>query len=620
MPESCTFGARGRVRGHWVVLALGLLWLIPGPVGAAEDSPPEDVQARILELIEQLGDEEYSIRQQAQDELARLGLDAFDALYRAQRHEDIEIAMRAQYLVRTIQIQWTREEDPIEVKRVLRHYDEQGATERVSRMQRLSSLPQGQGTEALCRLVRFETSNVLSKRAALLILQQSPPEQAEGRITLARLIERSVGSSQRPAADWLRAYAEFLADPGASVDRWDELVRREEDVFRQSPDHTRHEVVRDLMRWQVEMLSRLGRDADAVAVMKRTVELRNGSREDLLELVDWLIARQAWVVIDEVAQKYQDQFDSDPSLLYRWAEAQRKQGDEERADETAQRASEREPEDRIVLALELQGRGLFDWSEREYRHLIQNKPEGSLLNIEARRRLAELLHDQEQDLQAAEMLQPAVHLIQTDAAVLGRLQERGPEGIVSRMHLFYALHFERIGQRDKQVEHLSLGIKSDPTDADVLIAMYRVPDQDATWQKDVELRIAEAAEKLRGTIGQLCQVLESLEQSEGGSEQQATLRRYLATTYNQLAWLISNTQGDFHEALRSSHESLKLRPGDAGLLDTLARCYYALGDYENAVKYQSSAAKLEPYSRQIARQLQQFEQALAQKKKDTPDP
>ncbi len=620
MRESCTFGDRGRVRGHLVVLTLGLLWLIPGPLGAAQDVPPEDVQSRILELIEQLGDEEYSIRQQAQDELARLGLDAFDALYRAQRHEDIEIAMRAQYLVRTIQIQWTREEDPIEVKRVLRHYDEQGATERVSRMQRLSSLPHGQGTEALCRLVRFETSNVLSKRAALLILQQSPPEEADGRITLGGLIERSVGSSQRPAADWLRTYAEFLVDPDASVDGWDELVRREEDGFRQSPDHTRHEVVRDLMRWQVDMLSRLGRDADAVAVMKRTVELRNGSREDLRELVDWLIARQAWAVIEDVAPKYQDQFDSDPSLLYRWAEAQRKQGQEERAEQSAQRAIEREPEDRIVLALELQGRGLFDWSEREYRHLIQNKPEGSLLNIEARRRLAELLHDHEQDLQAAEMLQPAVHLIQTDAAVLGRLQERGPEGIVSRMHLFYALHFERMGQREKQIEYLSKGIKRDPTDADVLIAMYRVPQQDEAWQKDTELRIAQAAEKLRGTIGQLCQVLESLEQSEGGSEQQATLRRYLATTYNQLAWLISNTQGDFQEALRSSHESLKLRPGDAGLLDTMARCYYALGDYENAIKYQSSAAKLEPYSRQIARQLQQFEDALAQEKKDAPDP
>ena len=50
-----------------------------------------------------------------------------------------------------------------------------------------------------------------------------------------------------------------------------------------------------------------------------------------------------------------------------------------------------------------------------------------------------------------------------------------------------------------------------------------------------------------------------------------------------------------------------------GYLDTLAHCYYAKGDYENAVKYQTEAIKSEPHSQAISRQLEVFRKALAAK-------
>ena len=84
----------------------------------------------------------------------------------------------------------------------------------------------------------------------------------------------------------------------------------------------------------------------------------------------------------------------------------------------------------------------------------------------------------------------------------------------------------------------------------------------------------------------------------------------LATAHNQLAWLVSNTEGDYDEALRSSQRSLELRPETPGYLDTLGRCYYAKGDYKSAVLYQSRAAELEPHSVQIRRQLEFFQAAL----------
>ncbi len=63
----------------------------------------------------------------------------------------------------------------------------------------------------------------------------------------------------------------------------------------------------------------------------------------------------------------------------------------------------------------------------------------------------------------------------------------------------------------------------------------------------------------------------------------AIYHRELASAHNQLAWLVSNTEGDYDEALRGSQRSLELRPDTAGYLDTLGRCFYAKGDYKNAV-------------------------------------
>jgi tetratricopeptide (TPR) repeat protein len=91
----------------------------------------------------------------------------------------------------------------------------------------------------------------------------------------------------------------------------------------------------------------------------------------------------------------------------------------------------------------------------------------------------------------------------------------------------------------------------------------------------------------------------------------------LATAYNEYAWLVANTTGDFDRALARAQMANEIRPSTAGYLDTLAHCYYAKGDLDSAVATQRRANVLEPNSGAIARQLRFFEQALAQR---TPPP
>ena len=170
----------------------------------------------------------------------------------------------------------------------------------------------------------------------------------------------------------------------------------------------------------------------------------------------------------------------------------------------------------------------------------------------------------------------------------------------------------------KQRELLEKAIQEDPSDGDVLIALYRLPDPSAEQrQKTLEL-IAAAIQLSRNQID---------EEPDHW------------TAYNQLAWLVANTEGDFDEAVRLSEKSVELiraqlardvqAQGEikslewgellGGHLDTLAHCYAAKGDYEAAVKTQTEANRLLPYSLTISNKLTFFRGKLPKtEKKDSP--
>ncbi|MEO8272368.1 MAG: hypothetical protein ABI557_21850, partial [Aureliella sp.] len=82
---------------------------------------------------------------------------------------------------------------------------------------------------------------------------------------------------------------------------------------------------------------------------------------------------------------------------------------------------------------------------------------------------------------------------------------------------------------------------------------------------------------------------------------------------NQLAWLLSKCNISTTEALSLSLRSLELMPDEPAYLDTLARCYFADGQLEDAVRTQKKAIRLAPHERQMLKQLHEFELALAAK-------
>ncbi len=589
--------------------------LAPGFLSAADETETshDALSVRIAELIEQLGAPQYATRMKAQGELERLGLAAFDALHEARNHRDLEIAHRARYLVLAMRVNWAREDDPAEVQNILRGYEEQNEEERKTRMQRLGGLENQAGAPALVRIVRFENSEQLSKQAALQLVMQPQPATEEARRALSEELKRDIGLSRRPAAEWITAHAESLLDRAAGLDRWQELVAAEQDLLRDYPQRTSRTLVRDLLRWHAAELGEAGRESDAVAAMRQAIEFVEPQRQDLLEMIDWLLKRKARSVVEEIATRYAAEFEKDPILLYRLAES-RLEGQEELAKATAQKAFELQPEEpgeHVVAALMLQERGMFEWAEREYRFAMEVGPIGSLHDTHARLLLSEMLHDQLRDQHAAETLQVLSDAMERDPAVLRMVEERvsrEPSSIRSRMHFFYAEHF-KTSDPPKREEHLLAAIGHDPNDADVLIAMYRTPEASEEFRAKTMRQIDASIGRFRTEISEF---RDQAQQADANVALKNWAERRWATACNQLAWLVSNTEGDLEEAVECSHKSLELVPDAAGYLDTLGRCYYAKGDFANAVKYQRQAAELEPNAGQIRRQLKLFERALAE--------
>jgi tetratricopeptide (TPR) repeat protein len=611
-----------RANARWLAGLVALLALLATPPARGSDAAGKkafgtatgEASDPAATLIRELGAGDYASRERAQAKLRRLGLEVFDQLYDAQSSDDIEIALRARYLLRSLTVRWARDDDPLAVKELLRPYADRTEDERRSLIEQLAKLPDSQGMKAICRIVRFETSNALSKRAALAIMQRKSPAADSPLATISDTITDSLGTSRREAANWLRVYAATLKDPVGTLPDWERISAQEEQAFQNTPDRSAPDIVRDLFRWRADLLERVGRVEDSRAVMLKTMDLLDGTRQQLVDAVDWLLERRAWATIIDVSKRFPERFQESTLLLYRLAEAQAQSGQRQEAEKTAEQAlnaNADSQQEHTLAAYSLQERGLFEWSEREYRHVLARVPPAAPEGFQARLLFSEMLHDMQREQDAATVLREIVEASEKDENVrymISRFRSQ-PGSVASRMYYFLAEHARASGDEKQQIEHLKKAIQFDSTDADVLIGIYRASQKDPPWRKETLDLISAAVQAFREEIrdyeGQAAEA-----PTEG---HRADIHRELASAHNQLAWLVANTEGDYDEALRSSQRSLELRPETAGYLDTLGQCYYAKGDYKNAVVQQSRAAELDPHSGQILRQLEAFKRAAEEK-------
>ncbi len=576
-----------------------------------------DEIAQIEKLVKQLGHDKYVLREQAQDELTRIGAPSLDALASALVSNDVEIVMRARYLLSAIKVDWVRDTDPSEIQDKLENYGEQKEAERLKIIESLGDSPGDPEIAALCRIVRYEKSIPLSKLAAIEILDFNNAEQTWENRKLQ--IDSQLEGSKRQAVLWLRNILTHSDDMNATIDQWKMLVKEEQLLWQEASDQTNHEIIQKVLFHLVDRLEKAGREDEVEPYLEQIVEIQPDNRESIRKLVILFLDKQAPNAIEAIGNKFSDLFKKDPFLLYPLAYAKRSLGKETDTTDLVRTAREMNSDNAVkhlqVARLLLEKRGWFDWAEEEYRTVIKIDS-SSEFGARAVLLMSEMLHDQQQDNKASDILLDFVVAMDGNKKLTNIVVKIGrkPNNIHSRMHFFRASAYEVQGQTDKQLEQLNLALKKDPSDADVLIALYRASDQTSEQHEDTQDKIREALNEFQKNIQQL---REQIAKKPSALQ----IKERLANAYNLFAWLAGNTLGEIDakladQAIRYSHKSLDLRPNAAGYLDTLGRCYYAKRDYENAIRYQAEANLRDPHSGLIREQLETFQQAIEKSKKD----
>ena len=600
--------------GRFLFGMSGLLCVLP-VVGQDDASKAQD---RIAALIVQLGDEDFITREVAQSKLLEQGLRAFDQLHIAQNHDDIEIAKRATFLIRSIHIPWAMRTDGPEVRRILSGYAEKNTADRKSHMQRLAALPDYQGIAALSRMVRYESSNRLSRYAALQIMNQTAPAEPALRTEYIQQLRTLHQESHRIPARWVEAFASTIERPVDTVEVWDGLTRQEELLLSTFPKQTSRILVRDLLRWQFQLLRGLDRAEAATDVARRSVNLLDGSREQLIEAIDWFASEESWEFSELIAERFPIEFREYPELLYRLAESHLRADNQELATRAAMQALGTNKEDlsaHLAIASWLATQQHYDWAIAEYEQCIDQSPLESDTGVRLRVLLAELFHDLGREERAAETLQGIMDNRDQSAVVMAvRRYYPSFESLESRFLYYQACDAELKMEFAQQRMLLEKALNIDPHDGDVLIAAYRFTKADESWKQNTLKFIAASA----AFYAQEVDTLEKKIRTTLDRTAKQQLEYELARACNQYAWVVSNTVGDYKQAVKFSERSLDLRGWElAGYLDTLSHTYFAVKDYENAVKYQTKAVKLDPASQLMRQKLKVFQTALDQSKTES---
>ena len=588
----------------------------------------------VSELIEQLGDQSFAIRVRAKEKLQQMGLEAFDELQSAQFHPDSEVVSAARFLINSLMVSWSKESDPAEVRASLHEYGAQDTDDRGSRIARIAKLPDRQGAEALARLTRYEPDLALSRKASLALMQQPLDSDLSKCQHLAEMILDVLKDSDRQAAQWLRVYAEDLQTQSYSVQAWRALLKKQRhEIDASASQQASRASVLALVRTCAQRAKALNQRDEAIKLSVENLDLIPPTTRDLVEACNWATDIKLHEFVLQLRDKNKRMFDTDERLLYGAAEALLVGGEKDEAQALAAKAlanrpfpKDEEEKEKLTqnesdtlaalhlsLAEELLSRGLFDWAEAEYRCILDGVELTSVTGANTRHSLADMLGELLRNQDAIDVLRPIVDRARKDGVLRDMFNQNrvALEYMKSQLEFHQAIIAKNEGDAEKSRQKLKLSYDMYRSNVDVLIEMYRT-DGDSDWKRMVNRLVTTQSNTSKARI-------KNLENQAPMLPQGFDTSRELSRLLNEYAWLVSNTTGDYDQALQASQRSLELTPDDAAKIDTCARCFFTLGRLDEALKMQQRALELMPHSPPMVRQLEMIQNAIEKKRQPAED-
>lgn len=611
---------------------------------------------RIAELIEQLGQPSYRKRQEAEWSLQQMGLSAFEQLLNATRSPEysIEIANAARYLIRSQTVVWYLDSDSFQVQNYLKDYDRLESDQRIARIKLLTEHGGNDSILALCRLVRYERTDLLSKAAGVHLLELLSRKQAF-ETTLMHSIDQALGASRREAAGWLRQLLVDAEQKQADSLAWKRICEVELDVpmpSDQSLATRQRQLILDLHGSAAKWVERFGNRETALNIAKLCIRILNESPHRVSEMTlafldDWQMPE----LVIELSKQYQQNFKDDFELGFLLAESYLKIGDKQKAEELALNTSDSINQfsdgvkvlgrmnslnraniiasSRKTRAWHLYNRTLFDWAEREYLRGLQDliptpdsKDQNNAtdeesntlhralepLDAEIRDALSTFYWEAGRHDEARDILQPLIERLEVPnetprERVLRQLRLRsiGEDQLLTAYY-----YYDGLAQLDNEQYAAAnaaflKALSYNDSNPDIVIAMKELAESEQ-FRTTYEEKFTSMREDLRQEVAKF----ERNRTNAHSRERRNVTADHLAATCNTLAWLLSKCERDTEDAVSLAERAVALAGEEPAYLDTLARCYFSAGRFDEALATQSKAVSLQPSNRLMVAQLEEF--------------
>ena len=419
------------------------------------------------------------------------------------------------------------ESDSEEVRQLLEDYLSLPVLDRQERIGQFLQFRPMTAISALGRLVRFEPNDMLSRSAAVGVLMQQPIDHLSWP-RYAEEIDHTLGPSQRAGAKWLKSYVAARETPAPALGEFETYYHSE---LNRPAAETSPDVLFGLLFEQYRLLLAMDQKEKAQGLLKQMTESGVKTPANVQFLANLLQLHEEGALLEKLAEQNAKVFQTTPVLLFQWAEAARWQKKISVAEQLAARARAligRDNEKQSSIAFELGAKGLHYWAEEEYRRMIDSLPALDNDSMNAKVRLAGLLEEQEKWTEAIELLNNV--RMNVEEGVREGQYSQVPNFLLGRIQIYQAHQAAAAGDTAKRIDHLERAMEFAPGDADLLIGLFQATKNEPAKHKDVVQKINELVAQFQEQI-----------QTEPTN----------SLPYNQLAWLVSNTEGDQQAALQA---------------------------------------------------------------------
>lgn len=523
----------------------------------------QEAKSEIAQWIEQLGNDDYHVREAAHEKLREAGMKAAQELQKATENSDKEIVLRVQELLQEIEYEWTSVSDLPVVLEMMNTYSK--ATTHQEKIAVVASLAtaqvwaentrftNGQGIGALCRIMQFE-HDVRVRAEAVRGVIAVPP---------CRYSVRN---------QWFTKARDMIVDPeddfllqlvcNFSEIREEAVLFREEHLFAKTPVTPPEDLVRRIRK--------LAADMHAFRANAAYQTGREGTEQDIL-------------------------------FLYALAELQDAARMEPERDETLRQALDVIPVtndngispymSHFLASMYLAERYMSDWARNEVLLVAEKEETLRAMAYTRAGHFSELMNDYED---AAKYFGLAVELTVDPKAAANGLFNGNRNMLVANHKQAQAMCCVERGEIETAKTLLEEAVTAYSTHVDALILRYQIGKDDKEYEKKTKELIDTFIANQKRMIQQYVRV-------QGIQEQ-------FTQPFNQSAWLLANTEGEFKYAMNCAQKATQLDPENPSLLDTLAHVHALGGEKDKAVETQRTVVKMAPGALLFRKILEGFEQ------------